>query len=154
MLAPYRIRARQWSRTAWTAALLFGSLPVAGRLVLGNWAFTGAAEIGCLFLIAAAYLHFVSGPPFSTAPDPAMALDQAGQLVAQGQVEEAIALLTETIRHSPKLWQAFQYRGELYLGARNDAASAWRDFSEAIRLAPDEAHLYALREQARVSETE
>ena len=81
-------------------------------------------------------------------PDPASMLDQAIQLASAGQVDEAIALLTETIRLNPQLWQAFQYRGELYLHQQSLDA-ALRDFNEAIRLAPEEPHLYLLRKQAQ-----
>ncbi len=55
-------------------------------------------------------------------------------------------MLTETIRLSPQLWQAYQYRGELYLRQSNLQA-ALDDFSAAIRLAPREPHLYLLRAQ-------
>jgi tetratricopeptide (TPR) repeat protein len=144
----YRERARQWSKQAWAVALVLGSLPFAGRLVLGIWGFGGAAELACLFLIVGAYFHFVSGGGPVTMPDPAAMLDQANQLAAEGRIDRAIALLTKTIRQSPKLWQAFQYRGELYLGLGAAAALAVRDFSEAIRLAPNEPHLYVLRGQA------
>jgi len=80
-------------------------------------------------------------------PDPATMLDQAIQLASSGQIDPAIALLTETIRLSPQVWQAFQYRGELYLRQQSFEA-ALRDLNEAIRLAPEEPHLYILRGQA------
>jgi Flp pilus assembly protein TadD len=70
-------------------------------------------------------------------------LNQAIQLAISGQIEEALALLTETIRLNPKLWQAFQYRGEIYLQQQNFDA-ALRDLKEAIRLAPEEPHLHVL----------
>lgn len=143
-----RLRARQWSRKAWAVALLFGSLPLAGRLLLGSWGFRGAGEISCLFLILGAYFHFASRRGPFTIPDPATMLDQASQLAASGRIDRAMALLTKTIRQSPKLWQAFQYRGELYLRLGNAPTLALRDFSEAIRLAPDEPHLYLLRGHA------
>jgi tetratricopeptide (TPR) repeat protein len=75
-------------------------------------------------------------------------LDQALQLAASGQMDEAIALLTQTIRLSPRLWQALQYRAELYLRQQSYDA-ALRDLDEAIRLAPEEPHLYILRGQAQ-----
>jgi cytochrome c-type biogenesis protein CcmH/NrfG len=137
---------RQWSRIAWALALLFGSLPVVGRFVLGDWEFVGAGEIACLLLLAGAYFHLRSRR-YAAKPDPATLLDQANQLAANGRTGRAIALLTKTIRQSPKLWQAYQYRGELHLRAGN-AALAAQDFAEAIRLAPNEPHLYLLREQA------
>jgi tetratricopeptide (TPR) repeat protein len=74
-------------------------------------------------------------------------LEQAIQLAVSGQMDEAIALLTETIRLNPQLWQAYQYRGELYLRQQSFDA-ALRDLNEAIRLAPDEPHLHILRGHA------
>ena len=139
----YRSRAREWSRTAFAMAVVFGSLPLAGKLFLGSWDFDGAAEIGCLCLIAGAYFHVVSRR-FPAVPDPATILERAGERAAAGRADQAIALLTEGVRLSPQLWQAFQYRGELYLqGEQLEAAI--QDFSEAIRLAPREPHLYLLR---------
>ena len=81
-------------------------------------------------------------------PDAASMLHQAIQLASSGQIDAAIALLTETIRLSPQLWQAFQYRGELHLRQQSFDA-ALRDLDEAIRLAPEEPHLYVLRWQAQ-----
>ena len=127
-------------------AAVFGSLPLASRIFLGNWGFDGAMEIGFLCLIAGVYFHIASRR-FPAIPDPATSLERAGESVSEGRNEQAIALLTEEIRLSPHLWQAFQYRGELLL-ARAQAEVALRDFSEAIRLAPGEAHLYALRGHA------
>jgi tetratricopeptide (TPR) repeat protein len=125
-------------------AAVFGSLPLASRIFLGNWGFDGAMEIGCLCLIAGVYFHIASRR-FPAIPDPATTLEQAGERVSEGRNDQAIALLTEEIRLSPQLWQAFQYRGELLLTKDYQAEAALRDFSEAIRLAPGEAHLYALR---------
>jgi tetratricopeptide (TPR) repeat protein len=128
-------------------AILFASMPAASKLFLGVWGFDGATEIACLCLILGAYFHIVgrrAGPPV---PDPATMLDQAIQLASSGRTDEAIALLTETIRLSPHLWQAFQFRGELYL-LRQSFDAALQDLNEAIRLAPEEPHLYILREQA------
>jgi tetratricopeptide (TPR) repeat protein len=142
-----RARARQWSRTAFAMAAVFGSLPVASRIFLGGWGFDGAAEIGCLCLIAGAYFHIVSRR-FPAVPDPATILERAGERAASGQSDRAIALLTEGIRLSPELWQAYQYRGELYLQQGGQTDAALQDFSEAIRLAPREQHLYLLRGRA------
>ena len=133
---------------AWAMALLFASMPAASKLFLGVWGFDGAAEIACLCLILGTYLHIAGRRAARAIPDPASMLDQAIQLASAGQVDEAIALLTETIRLSPQLWQAFQYRGELYLHQQSLDA-ALRDLDEAIRLAPEEPHLYALRGQAQ-----
>lgn len=144
----YGSQARQWSKTAWAVSLLFGSLPLAGRLFLGVWGFGGAVEISCILLILGTYLHFVSRRRIPTIPDPATLLDQASQLASAGRIDRAIALLTKTIRLSPHLWQAFQYRGELHMRQGDAIALAIQDFSEAIRLAPTEPHLYLLRGQA------
>jgi Flp pilus assembly protein TadD len=127
-------------------AVVFGSLPLASRIFLGSWEFDGAAGIGCLCLLVGAYFHIVSRR-FPAVPDPATILERAGQRASEGRSDRAIALLTEGIRLSPQLWQAFQYRGELYLRQGNQEA-ALRDFSEAIRLAPGEPHLYVLRGNA------
>ena len=125
-------------------AVVFGSLPLASKIFLGDWGFDGSGEIGCLCLIAAVYFHIVSRR-FKVAPDPASILERAGDRAAAGRGDQAIALLTETIRQSPQLWQAFQYRGELRLRQGEPLQTALDDFSEAIRLAPREAHLYVLR---------
>ena len=115
--------ARQWSRAAWALALLFGSLPFAG-----------------------AYFH-VRSRRFATRPDPATLLEHAHRLAASGRPDRALAVLTRTIRQSPRLWQAYQYRGELRLRL-GDRLLAAEDFSDAIRLAPEEPHLHALLEDA------
>jgi len=141
-------QARQWSRMAWAMAALFASMPAASRLFLGAWGFDGAAEIACLFLILGTYFHIMGRRRSRAVPDPASMLNQAIQLAISGQIEEALALLTETIRLNPKLWQAFQYRGEIYLLQQNFDA-ALRDLNEAIRLAPEEPHLHALLGQAQ-----
>jgi Flp pilus assembly protein TadD len=127
-------------------AAVFGSLPLASRIFLGSWGFDGAAELACVCLIAGAYFHIASRR-FPAIPDPATTLERAGERISEGRNDQAIALLTEEIRLSPQLWQAFQYRGELLLG-RTQAEAALRDFSEAIRLAPAEVHLYVLRGHA------
>jgi tetratricopeptide (TPR) repeat protein len=128
-------------------AALFASMPAASKLFLGVWGFDGAAEIACLCLILGTYFHIV-GRRRRAIPDPATMLDQALRLAWSGEIDEAIALLTETIRQSPQLWQAFQYRGELYLRQQRFDA-ALQDLNEAIRLAPEEPHLYILRGQAQ-----
>jgi tetratricopeptide (TPR) repeat protein len=145
-LYPVSMDARRWSRAAWALALLFGSLPVVGRLVEGDWEFVTAAEMACLFLMLGAYFH-VRSRRYAARPDPATLLDQANRLAANGRIDRAVALLTKTIGQSPKLWQAYQYRGELHLRLGEFALAA-DDFSEAIRLAPGEAHLHLLLEQA------
>ena len=128
-------------------AFLFATMPAASKVFLGVWGFDGAAGISCLCLILGTYLHIVSRRSTPAVSDPATMLDQANQLASSGQIDAAIALLTETIRLSPQLWQAFQYRGELYLRQQSFDA-ALQDLTEAIRLAPEEPHLYILRGHA------
>lgn len=137
-------RARQWYRASLALAILFASLPLTAKLLLGSWGFDGALEIACLFLAAAAYLYFAGRKDQPTIPDSAAILDEAIRQAALGQADRGLALLDEALRLSPGLWQARQYRGELRLAA-SDAMSALQDFTEAIRLAPDEPHLYILR---------
>ena len=52
-------RARQWCRAALALALIFASVPLAGKLFLGSWRFDGALDIACLCMLAAPYLYFV-----------------------------------------------------------------------------------------------
>src|ERR1035437_6016144 len=138
-----RRRTRQWSRMAWAMAFLFASMPAASKLFLGVWGFDGATEIACLCLILGTYFHIVSRRRIPAIPDAASMLEEAIQLASSGQTDPAIAMLTETIRLSPQLWQAFQYRGELYLWQQSFEA-ALPDLNEAIRLAPEEPRLYIL----------
>jgi cytochrome c-type biogenesis protein CcmH/NrfG len=138
-------RARQWSRAASALALLFASLPVAGKLFLGSWRFDGALDIACLCMIAAAYLYFVGRDRRPRVPDSAAMLGKALQLAATGAPRRGIALLDEALRLDPGLWQAWDYRGQIHLGLSDSTESALKDFTEAIRLAPDEPHLYTLR---------
>ncbi len=114
---------------------------------MGGWDFAGAADLSCVCLIFGIYFHFV-GRRFSSVPDASSLLDQAHHLAAFHRTEEAIAVLSETIRLSPQLWQAYQYRGELYI-RENALEPAIHDFTRAIRLAPREPHLYAWRAYAR-----
>jgi tetratricopeptide (TPR) repeat protein len=125
-------------------AAVFGTLPLASRVLLGGWGFDGAAEIGCLCLLVGVYFQIVSRR-FPAVPDPATMLERAGEQASAGRGDRAIALLTAGIRLSPQLWQAFQYRGELYSRQPEQMDAALQDFSEAIRLAPQEPHLYLLR---------
>src|ERR1039458_8898589 len=113
-------------------AVVFGSLPLASRIFLGGWGFDGAAEIGCVCLLVGAYFHIVSRR-FPAVPDPATILERAGERASSGRSDQAIALLTAGIRLSPQLWQAFQYRGELYLRQDGQADAALQDFSEEDR---------------------
>jgi tetratricopeptide (TPR) repeat protein len=141
-------RARQWCRAALTLAILFATLPLAARLFLGGWGFDGAPTVACLCLLAAAYFYFAGRAGRPAIPDSAAILDRAIRLAAAGESGRAIALLDDALRLSPGLWQAWQYRGQIHLAEPDAAETALRDFTEAIRLAPGEAHLYALRSQA------
>ena len=138
-------RARQWRRAALALAFLFASLPLAGKLFLGSWGFDGAPGIACLCLVAAADLYFAGRERRPPIPDSAALLDEAIRLAASGETDRGIALLDEALRLSPRLWQARQYRGQMRLGEPDAAESALQDFTEAIRLAPGEPHLYILR---------
>ncbi len=144
--ASFPARARQWSRAAWGLALLFASLPIAGGLFLGGFGFPGAGELSGICFLLGLYLY-IRSRRMPQLPDAAAMLEQSIGLGAAGQTEEAIALLTKTIRLSPQFWQAFQLRGSLHLRG-NSLHKAIEDFTAAIRLAPEEAHLYALRGQA------
>jgi Flp pilus assembly protein TadD len=139
-------RSREWARLALAFAFLFGSLPLANRLIAGSWRSPGAIELACLCLMLAAYLH-IMGRTHKTAPEPAAMLAEALDLAAAGEAGLAIERLTEIIRFSPRCWQAFEYRGALHL-ARGDPSQALRDLTRAIELAQMEAHLYALRAHA------
>ena len=101
--------------------------------------------IACLFLVAAGYLYVAGRERRPPIPDSAAILDAAIQLAASGETGGALALLDEALRLSPRLWQAREYRGQVRLGEPNAAEFALQDFTEAIRLAPDEPHLYILR---------
>ncbi len=138
-------RARQWRRAALALALLFGSMPLTSKLLLGSWGFDGAPGIAGLCLVVAGYLYFAGRPRRPPVPDSAAILDVAIRLAASGETEQALAALDEALRLSPRLWQARQYRGQMRLGQPDAAESALQEFTEAIRLAPEEAHLYILR---------
>jgi tetratricopeptide (TPR) repeat protein len=143
-----RARARQWRRAALALALLFASLPLSGKLFLGSWRFDGALDLACLCLAAAAYLHLIGRERRPPVRDSAAILDEALRLAASGQTRRGLALLNEELRLSPRLWQALQYRGEIRASEPNGVEAALKDFTEAIRLAPGEPHLYVLRSQA------
>jgi tetratricopeptide (TPR) repeat protein len=138
-------RAGRWRRTALGMAILFVSLPVAGKLFLGSWGFDGAPAVACLCLIAAAYLYLVGRGRRHPVPDSATILDEAIQQAATGEIDRALALLDEALRLDRRLWQARQYSGQVRLGKPGAAEAALQDFTAAIRLAPDEPHLYILR---------
>lgn len=138
-------RARQWSRAALALAVVFGSLPLTSRLIIGNWGFDDAPGIACLFLIAAGYLYLAGRVPQPPIPDSATILTEAIRVAASGETDRAIALLNEAFRLDPGLWQAREYRGQIRLGETAAVESALQDFTDAIRLAPVEPHLYILR---------
>lgn len=130
---------------AWGLAALLGSLPVVSWLLLGSWGFPEAAELAVLCLLIGGYLEILGHRRWRTLRDDAMVLDRAQSLAAEGRDEEAIARLTQALRISPRLWQAYQYRGQLRTRRPETWQAALADFDEAIRLAPREGHLYALR---------
>jgi len=138
-------QARRWCRAALVLAFLFASLPITARLFLGSWTFDGAAGIACLCLFAAVYLYFVGREHRPPIPDSAAILDAAVRLAASGEIDAGIALLDKVLQSSPRLWQARQYRGQMRLADPAAVESALKDFTEAIRLAPGEPHLYILR---------
>jgi tetratricopeptide (TPR) repeat protein len=138
-------RARQWYRAALALALIFASLPLASKLFLDSWRFDGALDLAGLCILAAAYLYFVGRDHHPQIPDSAAILDQALKLTAAGATGQGLALLDEALRLDPGLWQAWEYRGQIHLGKPGGAESALKDFTEAIRLAPDEPHLHLLR---------
>ena len=126
-------------------ALVFGSLPLASRLLLGSWGFDGATAIAGLCLVAAAYLYLAGRASRPPIPDSAAILGEAIRLAAAGETDQGIALLNEAFRQNRRLWQAREYRGQIRLGASAAAESALQDFTDAIRMAPAEPHLYMLR---------
>ena len=139
------LRARQWRRAVVALALLFASLPLAGKLFLGSWRFDGAIDLACLCMLVAAYLYFVGRDRRPQIPDSAAILNKALQLAETGATGRGLALLDDALRLDPGLWQAWEYRGQIHLGEPDGIRSALEDFTEAIRLAPDEPHLYSLR---------
>ena len=144
---PLRARARHWSKLCCAIGLLFASLPLVSRLLFGGWEFEGAAEIGAVLLIAAVYFYVISRrmPHYR---DAAAMFEEAADLVAAGQMENAVALLTKTIRQNPRVWQAYQYRGQLHLQL-GEYSRALANFEAAMHLAPDEPALRALHDVAR-----
>jgi Tfp pilus assembly protein PilF len=138
-------RARQWCRAALALALIFASLPLAGKLFLGSWRFDGALDIAGLCVLAAAYLYFVGRDHGPQTLDSVVMLDKALQFAARGATHRGLALLDEALQLDPNLWQAWEYRGQIHLGEPEGTESAFEDFNQAIRLAPDEPHLYILR---------
>jgi hypothetical protein len=99
----YRTRATQWSRAAFGIAVLFASL--------GLWGFDGAWALAGLSVLAALYFRFTGRR--SRLPDPALMLQRAQELSADGRTAEAIRLLDDTIRITPWFEEARQYRREL-----------------------------------------
>jgi tetratricopeptide (TPR) repeat protein len=126
-------------------ALLFASLPLAGKLFLGSWRFDGALDLSFLCILVAAYLYFVGRDRRPQIPDSAAILNLALQLAGAGATGRGLALLDEALRLDPGLWQAWEYRGKIHLAEPDGIEFALEDFTEAIRLAPAEPHLYSLR---------
>jgi tetratricopeptide (TPR) repeat protein len=125
---------------------LFASLPIASKLFLGVWGFSGAAELALLCVLLGTYFHFVARRNVALR-DAAAMLDEALLLARNGETERSIDLLTKTVRFNPGLWQAYQYRAELRL-VQGAPEKAIEDLRIAIRLAPREGHLHKLLERA------
>ena len=142
-----RAQARRWSRVSVGAAILFLGMAAGGRILTGNWPFDGSLELSFVCIAVGAVFHVLGMRRFATLPDPSALLNQAFTVASSGRVDGAIEILSKTIAENPQLWQAYQYRGELYLTLRDNTAAV-RDFTDAIRLAPGERHLYELRERA------
>lgn len=138
----------QWGRAAWALAALFASLPVASRVLLGSWGFQEAGELGFLCAVLGTYLEIRGRRRLKALRDDAAALERALSLASEGRTGDALAVLTKALRISPRLWQAYQYRGQIRLREPESWSAALADFNEAIRLAPAESHLYRLRGQA------
>ncbi len=128
----------QWSRAVWGMALLFGSLPVASRVLFGAWGFPEAGQMSVLCLIAGTYLQIHGRRRFKRLRDDAAVLAEALRLAAEGDTRQATALLTRVIQVSPRLWQAYQYRGQIRLQDPDSWDAGLADLNEAIRLAPRE----------------
>jgi hypothetical protein len=103
-VAGYRLRARQWSGAAFVIAALFASL--------GMWGFDEAWSLAVLSGIAGVYFHIV-GRRHGKLPDPALMLERAQELAAEGRVEEARGLLAETVRLNPWFTEAREYLEKL-----------------------------------------
>jgi hypothetical protein len=98
------LRARQWSRAAFVIAALFTSL--------GMWGFDEAWSLAVLSVIAGIYFHIV-GRRRSKLPDPALMLERAQELAAEGRIAEARGLLAETVRLTPWFTEAREYLEKL-----------------------------------------
>jgi len=118
---------------------------MASRLFLGVWGFPEALGISGICFTVAIYLFVRSGGRV-VVPDGAAMLDRAQRFVTAGKVPRAISVLTRTIVLDPNFWQAHELRGRLR-ATQGEYVEALKDFSEAIRLAPRERHLYFLRAQ-------
>lgn len=106
-MAGYRLRARQWSRAGFVIALLFASLAL--------WGFDGAWEMAGLFAVAGGYFHIV-GRRRSRLPDPALMLERAQELAAEGRFDEARGLLAKTVEQSPWFNEAREFLEKLRFG--------------------------------------
>lgn len=120
---------------------------MASRIFLGSWGFPEAAEFSFVCLVIGSYLEIRGRRRLKALRDDATALEQALSLAAEGRTGEAEGVLTKAVRISPKLWQAYQYRGQVRMHQPDSWSEALADFNEAIRLAPKESHLYTLRSQ-------
>jgi Tfp pilus assembly protein PilF len=122
-------------------------MPVAGRIVLGVWGFHEATAAAIVCFVAAFYLYIKGRRRLVPLPDGAAMIDRARKLGAAGKVPKATAVLTKALSLDPKLWQALECRAQLHL-SQGDYSKALDDLSAAIRMAPEEKHLYLLWAEA------
>jgi serine/threonine protein kinase len=136
-----------------TGGAVFGCLGVLSGVVMG-WAAAGTIT---MLLLAAAFfvltVLFFGGGFFHPAKwgdtnSTEEVIRIARDLIAQNLNPEALSLLTTHLIAHPREWQAYQCRGQLYCNCLNSPELAVKDFTEAIALAPTEAHLYVFRAQA------
>ncbi|HWC98847.1 MAG TPA: hypothetical protein VG456_18935 [Candidatus Sulfopaludibacter sp.] len=142
-----RAQARRLSRVAFGSAILFFVMALGGRILAGAWPFEGSLELSLVCLALGVLFHVAGMPRFAALPDPSSLLNQAFRVASTGRIDGAIGILSKALEENPNLWQAYQYRGELFMALQNYSAAA-KDFADAIRLAPEEQHLYELRDRA------
>ena len=141
------VKTRQWSAAALALGLLFASLPLTAKVITGYWQFEDAGALAALCFATAGYLY-IRTRRFIPAPDSAVLLGETMRWAERGRVRKAIRILTRATRMSPYFWQAYEYRGKLYL-VRHKFSAALHDFEEAVTLAPHEPHLDQLRAEAQ-----
>jgi tetratricopeptide (TPR) repeat protein len=129
-------------------AVLFLGMALGSKLLVGVWPFDGALELTVVCVVLGILFHVLGMRRVATSPDPSALLNQAFTVASAGSIDGAIGILSKAISENPQLWQAFQYRGELYMSVQNYSAAV-SDFNRAIRLAPEERHLNDLLDRAK-----